>query len=628
MLQKNMQSAFQRWFQCHWRALLLYSLLVVSLQACVSVSLESTEKLDVASPGEDLYSEDFSFEQAFLGLQGPAELGVALSGGGPRSANFSIGVLAALHEQRILDHVDYLSSVSGGGYAAYWYYSQLLNMPVLRDFSNASEQNEQTAFQHSKETIFSSHPLRRNDEPTNCDMSVWATDPFCSLRFRNDYRFQRHLEDRSDLLVNATKPWQQNIEYAAKAVTWGAATLSTFVSDLLFDWEINANPIRRYYEHGLERTYGLTPMFLKKDGSIYEPRAGDTYANDSWFLFPGVQAKDISFNELRVATKRSIEDSSLYDGTLPFWIIDTTSGVELQDRKWSEDLYDEVFELTPLGFGAGHYGYIKQTPDFVSISRAVTASGAAGDGQSVNGLARGTRDFFNVDLGLNIENYHHDMSLAKKVYHRVLPIPFYRFSNFKQTNKHVTVHLSDGGHSDNLALFSQIRRGTKTIIVVDAEQDRLGVFKSAKQLQSRLRDQYSLDFSFKNTVPVFYDPRNTKTQIFTGTVTRMNAGRNRAKTDGIPADEVVLNVIYIKLSVDRDEIRQECADKNRYCVVDYYMNKHAAVFPHHSTVDIQYDKMQVAAYRELGHLIGMKLCKKSETWKLLTSISRDMCAPR
>ena len=44
------------------------------------------------------------------------EIGLALSGGGIRSASFSLGVLQALARHGILKEVDYLSTVSGGGY--------------------------------------------------------------------------------------------------------------------------------------------------------------------------------------------------------------------------------------------------------------------------------------------------------------------------------------------------------------------------------------------------------------------------------------------------------------------------------------------------------------------------------
>lgn len=47
-------------------------------------------------------------------------IGVALSGGGIRSATFSLGVLQALAARRKLASIDYLSTVSGGGYIGAW----------------------------------------------------------------------------------------------------------------------------------------------------------------------------------------------------------------------------------------------------------------------------------------------------------------------------------------------------------------------------------------------------------------------------------------------------------------------------------------------------------------------------
>jgi len=43
-------------------------------------------------------------------------VGIALSGGGIRSAAFSLGALQALDYHHVVPHADYLSTVSGGGY--------------------------------------------------------------------------------------------------------------------------------------------------------------------------------------------------------------------------------------------------------------------------------------------------------------------------------------------------------------------------------------------------------------------------------------------------------------------------------------------------------------------------------
>ncbi len=47
-------------------------------------------------------------------------VGLAFSGGGIRSATFGLGVLEALKELRLLEKIDYLSTVSGGGYIGAW----------------------------------------------------------------------------------------------------------------------------------------------------------------------------------------------------------------------------------------------------------------------------------------------------------------------------------------------------------------------------------------------------------------------------------------------------------------------------------------------------------------------------
>lgn len=52
-------------------------------------------------------------------------IGLALSGGGIRSATTNLGILQALAQMRILPMVDYLSTVSGGGYIGAWLSSLL-----------------------------------------------------------------------------------------------------------------------------------------------------------------------------------------------------------------------------------------------------------------------------------------------------------------------------------------------------------------------------------------------------------------------------------------------------------------------------------------------------------------------
>lgn len=69
---------------------------------------------------------------------------LCLSGGGARSATFSLGVLRALARLRLLDKFDYLSTVSGGGYIGGWLSTWIHRHPhglrgVMEDLSTDAQ---------------------------------------------------------------------------------------------------------------------------------------------------------------------------------------------------------------------------------------------------------------------------------------------------------------------------------------------------------------------------------------------------------------------------------------------------------------------------------------------------------
>lgn len=66
--------------------------------------------------------------------------GLALSGGGIRSATFCLGVLQTLGKLNLLSRVDYLSTVSGGGYIGGWF-SSLLHRTLERDREDVAVQS-------------------------------------------------------------------------------------------------------------------------------------------------------------------------------------------------------------------------------------------------------------------------------------------------------------------------------------------------------------------------------------------------------------------------------------------------------------------------------------------------------
>lgn len=69
-------------------------------------------------------------------------LGLAISGGGIRSATFNLGVLQSLAELKILRGIDYLSTVSGGGYIGSWLASWIKRAGIEHVESALPPQND------------------------------------------------------------------------------------------------------------------------------------------------------------------------------------------------------------------------------------------------------------------------------------------------------------------------------------------------------------------------------------------------------------------------------------------------------------------------------------------------------
>lgn len=62
----------------------------------------------------------------------PPTVGLALSGGGIRSATFALDLLRGMAGNRLLERIDYLSSVSGGGFAPAAF-TRLVTMHGIRE---------------------------------------------------------------------------------------------------------------------------------------------------------------------------------------------------------------------------------------------------------------------------------------------------------------------------------------------------------------------------------------------------------------------------------------------------------------------------------------------------------------
>jgi predicted acylesterase/phospholipase RssA len=75
---------------------------------------------------EDVKAQELLHVRAGKSPDAPL-VGLALSGGGIRSACFGLGVLQALQKLKLFQHLDYMSTVSGGGYIGGWLQAAIAN---------------------------------------------------------------------------------------------------------------------------------------------------------------------------------------------------------------------------------------------------------------------------------------------------------------------------------------------------------------------------------------------------------------------------------------------------------------------------------------------------------------------
>lgn len=145
------------------------------------------------------------------------------------------------------------------------------------------------------------------------------------------------------------------------------------------------------------------------------------------------------------------------------------------------------------------------------------------------------------------------------------------------------IHLSDGGHFENLGLYELIRRRCKFIIVCDAGADPDFTFGDLARAIELVRTDFgtAVDLNVDAIRPRGEERISSKAFV---------AGEIRH------ADGEKGRIIYVKAAM-LDGLPED---------VNGYRREHPQ-FPHQTTADQFFDEAQFEAYRELGYQIGERL---------------------
>lgn len=574
------------------------------------------------------YGEEWAFNEDPGARDRPPQLGIALSGGGTRSASFSLGILKALHEHGLLSQFDILSSVSGGSYAAMWYYSQNLLRDGKDGINAYAAKSERPQLAYSDKTLFK----------VDYESPMLTDDALV-------YRFQTNLEKSSNILyahhqARWLSPILNFLELSGKPLLHIPTIPMSWVTNLVFDGEYNKlNFNARYYRNGLERTYAYAPLdFDQKD-----------YFNDNFrdnWLLSRISAKDTTFDEIRCLLEQRKDNRNDH---LPFLVVNATGWRDKLDPFAYDDpvnVSDRIFEFTPLHAGSDQFGYHNHKAfGEVALSTAVALSGAAVDLQQprvdANGkpekpgfwqtLGAGFTNALNLDLGGYVVNPN---TLPEhRIVHKLLPFPLYYLDDWlfldrdddwetpgREDSYSTKIYLNDGGKSENLGAFSLIRRGVENVVIVDAAQDSNSEYGDLRTLAAALRNDLGLKFkedgvdfgSCDLSAPLPTKRPNVQQikpedAVMCAKLVRLNP--DDPSSEPIPFYEDpdgnkvnAINLFYVKLSLDRDGLK-----KSGYSewVKDYART--SKKFPHQSTADIFYSTKQYRAYRDLGARIGCEL---------------------
>lgn len=452
------------------------------------------------------------------GKASPPTLGVALAGGGTKAAGFSVGVLNGLVESGQMEHVRIISSVSGGSYAAYWYYARLvLDDPAFYQDIPTSDAFRKSIFLDclpSRYQMINGPPDApwRLDGPPPCpqpnktnflmiagdktfknardrqseqkkfDYSLMVlgrpelgTDPF---RDQNSLRGYQDIFSlgRNCLGVHAFDydTTETDLRFANETLEMIPLEAGSIVlnglANLIFDWNINLSATQHAYAKGIIRTYGASARNCE-----HEPSACITTLFGSSVRLEGDSKRALTLDSAQLRRAYEVKGA-------PLWIINATAGEDrsVLDRHGQLPFELSTFEVGAYEYGSGLYDYRPGQLDGLTPSKAVVASAAFLDSQQKvkteppwRNLISGGLKLLALDWGLSLRNPRYTNDTLFYLHH-LLPFPFYHASRLADLGDSPYIHLSDGGMSENLGAYALVRRGASNLIISDHSMDREG----------------------------------------------------------------------------------------------------------------------------------------------------------
>lgn len=557
-------------------------------------------------------------------------IGLALSGGGIRSAGFAAGVMKGLHEIGLLDQVGYVSSISGGGYAGAWYMYHGYEWPLAEDPDPITNPT-----------------IDRADE-----------------LFRPGSPHLQHITQNGDFL-SAGNFRGSGVELLKNMGIHLINTPSVWIFNWLFDTQVNwTSHYREVYRAGVANSFlyghpggrsqlSLFSNYMQQIASqgppLTRPLArlyGVLYGLPMTFVkalrapFHMVQrllgfdvirfsAADVSFHRTINATKPSEIIPR------PLWIAGAQISLIDDDQVATKARSGEYFEITPIRCGADSVGYV-QTPEFkgsdafwMMPDHVCAISGAALDsaGLDIGLVASVLSRSMGFDLGYYVNawgagwveddwgftlfcNSIHYWITAfgpiRWLHQTISPSPHDLHRNAKN------FLLTDGGHFDNTGLYGLVRRGCRLIIVADATaeakvnhwdrlspKERAALFEDFRNTELKLQADHGVEFEmdWENFSPGSRDNEGRPDKLLiNGRIRNLPVYCEFPTPGGATRRKFshYVQILYLRSAYDLSQSArkgQSYIDRQQALKPDY---------PNLSTFDINYSESEMAGMIQIG----------------------------
>ncbi|MDO8432555.1 MAG: patatin-like phospholipase family protein [Candidatus Binatus sp.] len=275
----------------------------------------------------------------------------------------------------------------------------------------------------------------------------------------------------------------------------------------------------------------------------------------------------------------------------------------ISDKLAWQERKAESFTVTPLHVGSFRSGY-RRANDYASknilwfqdpkpsdpklpltLGTATAISGAAVSpnmGYNSSPIVTMLLSIFNVRLGWWLGN---PGGAGNETYMRAQPgfgVKYFADEALGRTSaERPFVHLSDGGHFENLGLYEMVLRRCHTIVVIDADQDLRTTFENLGNAIRKVRIDLGIPIDF----PSF--PNFAKHNA--GGIQTEYCAVGTIKYNHVDPGSPDGRLIYVKPTI----IGNEPAD-----VLNY--ERRCGEFPHESTADQWFSESQFESYRALG----------------------------